>query len=304
MTLDRRSLLKGAVTASAAAVAGAAAPDAAASARKTAPADAVGLLYDATLCVGCKACVVACHEANFEDAFEKEAAAGQRYFDPVDLDARAKTLIKLYKSDDGDEWSYVKRQCMHCIDPACVSACMLGAFQKREFGIVTWDGASCIGCRYCQVACPFGIPKFEWEASFPKMVKCELCNHRLAEGKEPACSEVCPRKAVIYGKCDELLAEAHRRLEAEPDRYQPTVYGELEGGGTQVLYLAPANVDFQELGFPDLGEAGIPDLPRAIQHGIYKGFIAPVALYGVLAAVMLRNRRRGGETDEAGGKEA
>jgi hypothetical protein len=136
------------------------------------------------------------------------------------------------------------------------------------------------------------------------MVKCELCNHRLAEGKEPACSEVCPREAVIFGKYHELLAEAHRRLEANPDRYQPTVYGESDGGGTQVLYLAPANVDFAELGFPDLGEAAVPDLPRAVQHGIYKGFIAPVALYGVLAAVMWRNRGKNGESAQAGGKEA
>ena len=97
---------------------------------------------------------------------------------------------------------------MHCVDPACASACMLGAFKKREFGIVTYDVDLCIGCRYCEVACPFNVPKFEWAKALPKMVKCELCNHRLAEGKQPACTEVCPRQAVIFGKREDLLREA------------------------------------------------------------------------------------------------
>jgi Fe-S-cluster-containing dehydrogenase component len=198
-------------------------------------------------------------------------------------------VIKLY--DDGGKTSFMKAQCMHCIDPACASACMLGAFKKREFGIVTYDVNLCIGCRYCEVACPYNVPKFEWAKATPRMVKCELCNHRLAEGKQPACSEVCPRHAVIFGKREDLLREAHRRLAEQPDIYVQKVYGEHDGGGTQCLYIS--HVAFENLGLPALTEESTPTLQRTIQHSIYKGFLAPVGLYGLLGAVMLRNRKKG-----------
>jgi Fe-S-cluster-containing dehydrogenase component len=207
---------------------------------------------------------------------------------PNDLNASTKTVIKLYK--DGDTTSFYKAQCMHCIDPACASACMLGAFQKREHGIVSWDGSKCVGCRYCQVACPFNVPKTEWHALNPKIVKCELCRHRIAEGKIPACAEVCPRGAVIYGTRDQLLADAKARMAAEPTKYVPKIYGEHDAGGTQVMVLS--HVDFDKIGLPDLGTTPAPNLARTVQHGVYKGFIAPVALYAVLGTVMWRNRRK------------
>jgi len=182
---------------------------------------------------------------------------------------------------------------MHCVDPACASACMLGAFKKREFGIVTYDVNYCIGCRYCEVACPYNVPKFEWSKAAPKMVKCELCNQRLAKGQQPACSEVCPRQAVIFGKREDLLREAHRRLAENPNIYVQKVYGEHDGGGTQCLYIA--HVPFDKIGLSELGEESTPTLQRTIQHSIYKGFVAPVALYGLLGAVLLRNRGKGDE---------
>jgi Fe-S-cluster-containing dehydrogenase component len=262
---------------------------AAKAARPEAPPDAVGLLYDTTRCIGCKACVVACAQAN---DLEPDAAywPGGLYQAPLDLNERTKNVIKLYKGADG-ELSYMKAQCMHCLDPACASACMLGAFKKRELGIVTWDGDYCIGCRYCQIACPFGVPKFEWSKALPKMVKCELCNHRIAKGGIPACAEACPREAVIYGTRVALLAEAKRRLAEFPGRYVPRVYGETEGGGTQCLYLS--HVPFERLGLPALDDTPTAEPVRTIQHGIYKGFVAPLALYGALAVVMVRNRKKG-----------
>jgi Fe-S-cluster-containing dehydrogenase component len=289
VAITRRAAFKIAAAGAATAVVSAVKPVAATSVALVAPPDAVGLLYDTTRCIGCKACVSACREAN---GLEPDTTwSGGLYNAPLDLSAKAKTVIKLY--DDGQHQSFFKAQCMHCIDPACASACMLGAFKKREYGIVSYDVNYCIGCRYCEVACPYGVPKFEWSKAAPKMVKCELCNHRLAQGKIPACAEVCPKGAVIYGKRDDLLREAKARLGAHPNVYVQKVYGEHDGGGTQCLYIS--HVPFEHLGLPALGEKSTPMLQRTIQHSIYKGFAAPIALYGLLGFVMLRNRRKEGE---------
>lgn len=289
--IDRRSLLKGLTATAATATALAVTPSPAeARTRRQPPADAVGLLYDATRCIGCKACVVACKEANGMPA-DTDGYGGGLYDAPEGLNESTRNVIQLYQGDD--ESSFVKRQCMHCVDPGCVGACMLGALQKREHGIVTWDGSRCIGCRYCQVACPFNVPKFEWSKRAPKIVKCELCNHRLKEGKQPACTEVCPREAVIFGTRTALLEEAHRRLAEKPDLYVPKVYGEHELGGTQCLYLS--HVPFEKLGFRFQQDEPVPETQQTVQHGIYQGFAAPLALYAVLGAVMLRNRRHAGD---------
>lgn len=298
--LSRRALLRTAGRGVGTALAGGAAVAAAASgaqaaAERQAPADAVGMLYDATKCIGCKACVAECAKVN--DLAPDTERSGGLWQMPTDLNTQTKNIIKLYADPDTGATSFVKRQCMHCIDPACVSGCPFNALQKGAKGIVAWDGTRCIGCRYCEVACPFEIPKFEWSSNSPKIVKCELCRERLAEGKLPGCVEVCPRKAVIYGARAELLEEAHRRIKDQPQRYQPKVYGEHDGGGTQVIYLSA--LPYDKLGLPELGDAAPPQLSETIQHGIYRGFIAPVVLYGALGAVILRNRRNP-ETPDAG----
>ncbi|MGE3959988.1 MAG: hydrogenase 2 operon protein HybA [Vicinamibacterales bacterium] len=285
MGITRRAAFK-AMLAGGAAVAGvSAATKPASAAPLEAPADALGLLYDATLCIGCKTCVVKCQEANHLEP--DTSGIDAKYNAPLSLSANAKTVIKLYTGEEGE--SFMKAQCMHCIDPACVSACMIGALTKGPNGIVSYNVDYCVGCRYCEIACPFNVPKFQWASNTPQIVKCELCRERLAEGQEPACTEVCPRHAVIFGKRSELLLEAKRRIAAEPDKYQAKVYGETEAGGTQCLYIS--HVPFEKLGLPTLDDTPAPELARNIQHTVYKGFIAPVALYGILGAVMLRNRR-------------
>jgi len=282
MNTDRRSFFKSIAAAAAVSVI----PTAAiARAKKTAPADAVGLLYDATLCIGCKACVVACKDANNMPPDTTGYGSGL-YDAPDSLNQYTKNVIQLYK--DGGETSYAKKQCMHCIDPACVGACMLGALQKGKFGVVSYDVSKCVGCRYCETVCPFNVPKFEWAKKAPKIVKCELCKDRLAEGKEPACTEVCPRKAVIFGRYTDLLDEAHRRLNANPTKYVQKVYGEHDLGGTQVLYVS--HVDFEKLGFRFQQSESVPHLQQSVTHGVYKGFAGPVALYALLGAVVFRNR--------------
>ena len=267
--------------------------------RRAAPQQALGMLYDTTLCIGCKTCVVKCREAN---GLEPDTSLDGIHQAPLDLNARTKNVIKLYK--EGPHVSFFKAQCMHCVDPACASSCMLGSLHKDErTGVVGYDPTYCVGCRYCQMSCPFNVVKFEFSKVVPKVVKCELCRHRAKSalasvdgfsrypmGEGPACCEVCPRHAVIYGTRDELLAEAKRRIAAEPGKYyEDRVYGEIEGGGTQVLYLS--HVPFEKLGLPRLGEDGVPETAYAIQEGLYKGFAAPLVLYVALAGVMIRNRR-------------
>jgi Fe-S-cluster-containing dehydrogenase component len=163
------------------------------------------MLYDATLCIGCKACVVACRETNGLPP-SRDAKDGNLHDMQMELNANTKNVIKSYsgpaREGQAAQQSYMKSQCMHCIDPACVSVCMIGALKKREFGVVTYDKDLCVGCRYCQMACPFDVPKFEWASTTPKIVKCEMCVHRLVKHQQPACTEACPRQAVIFGKLE------------------------------------------------------------------------------------------------------
>jgi len=251
--------------------------------------EAVGMLYDSTLCVGCKACVTRCKQVNDMESVSSPNDKDRLWDSPDDLDYRTRNIIKLFKDDD--YFAYVKHQCMHCIKPSCVSACPVSAMQKEEkTGIVFYDKDKCIGCRYCQVACPFNIPKFEWPKPFPKIVKCDLCKFTNLKVKgEPACCETCPTGAVIYGKRKDLLKEAKMRQAANPEKYQAEIYGEHEVGGTNVLYLA--GTSFENLGFPMLEKESAAVMSEHIQHTIYKGFIAPVALYGFLAMVALKNRK-------------
>jgi|SRR5579884_104931 len=253
-----------------------------------APVDAVGMLYDATLCIGCKACEVACSRAN--GLPPDPGASGGLYQAPRSLNAQTKNIIKVFVTDRGHTRSFMKQQCMHCIDPACVSGCPMKALHKGLRGIVEWDGTTCIGCRYCQIACPYNIPKFEWAVVNPKIVKCELCRHRLVDGLIPACCEVCPVHAVIFGTRQQLLAEAKRRIAENPGRYfEDRVYGEHEGGGTQVFYLS--HVPFHDLGLPKLSDRSLASGVRTVQRTVYQGFVTPVLAYGVIASIMKKRMR-------------
>ena len=311
MNISRRSLLKGAAAAGATVALPATAK--AAHVKHERP-DAVGMLYDSTLCIGCRACVTKCKEANH---LPFDRSNGAIYDAPADLSSTTKNIIKV--ANVGDRSAFMKQQCMHCVDPSCVSVCMMGALHKegegtralegerKGSGIVLYDKSTCVGCRYCQIACAYVVPKFEWNAAFPLIVKCELCRHRRDPAKQgalavanPACCEACPREAVIYGKREELLLEARRRVAADPKRYNGKVYGEKDGGGTQVLYLAAAGVTFEDLGLPKLPEESSASFSEGVSHAPYLHGITPIALYATAAFIIRRNKKK--EEAEHGGE--
>jgi formate dehydrogenase iron-sulfur subunit len=201
-----------------------------------------GLLIDITKCIGCNACREGCREANGLPEVEGDT-----------LRAGVYTVVQ-QKADQN-----VRRVCMHCLDPTCVSVCPVGAFQKNAFGGITYEESRCIGCRYCMLACPFSTPTYEWSSLWPKVSKCHFCPERLAAGKPTACAESCPTGATMFGERDELIAEARKRIAENPGTYVNHIYGLTEVGGTSVLYLSP--VAFDQIGFrTDLPQGPLPIL--------------------------------------------
>jgi Fe-S-cluster-containing dehydrogenase component len=299
--IGRRTLLKGVAVAGAAAAAGAPKDASASGARPHVQPDDVGMLFDTTLCIGCRGCVTKCKESN---KLPVDRSQDGLYDAPDTLNGTTKNVIQVAQLP-GDRWQFVKAQCMHCADPACVSVCMAHALHRTEGGIVAYNPSTCVGCRYCQVACPFDVPKFQWNQAFPLIVKCELCRHRADPKKEgplaianPACCETCPREAVIYGTMKDLKATAAKRMADAPERYNPKVFGEKDGGGTHVLYMTAKGVEFEQLGLPTLPEHGLPATAEKVQHTLYWGFIPPVALYAGLAYTIVKNKKK--QAAEAG----
>ena len=187
-----------------------------------------GILFDANQCVGCGACMEACRAEN-----------GLPESDQTDgLKLSETDFCVIEEVDD----VYLRRMCMHCLEPSCASACPVGALHKTPEGPVVYDFDKCIGCRYCMVACPFSIPRYEWSSITPRVRKCQLCPERLKAGRPTACSEACPAEATVSGERSQLLAEAWKRISADPDSYTPRVYGASEAGGTSVLIIGPPEV--------------------------------------------------------------
>jgi formate dehydrogenase iron-sulfur subunit len=206
--------------------------------------DAKGILFDMVECIGCRNCIKACKEIHGFPGDPEEA---------VTLSATNYTTLVV--EDDYP----IRNLCRHCVRPSCASVCPVGALHKTAEGPVVYDASRCIGCRYCMTACPFNIPRYEWNKPVPAVRKCDMCFDRQREGKLPACAEACPKKATLFGTRKELIAEAWRRIKKSPGDYYAHVYGEHEVGGTSVLFLAPYEV--ATLGYKaSLGNEPLPEL--------------------------------------------
>jgi Fe-S-cluster-containing dehydrogenase component len=256
MTITRRGFLK---IAGATGAAGVLAQPGAALANEGIPgADERSVLVDTTRCKGCRACEAACSEANGnppptarEDVFDQDRKTTQGAFTVVNRTGNA---------PDGQP-RYAKTQCMHCVAPGCASACPVKAIEKQPEGPVTYRADRCMGCRYCMVACPFSVPKYEYEAVAPRVRKCTFCFERQKDGKAPACVSVCPTGALTFGRRADLLEEAKKRIYTRPTEYEHHVYGELEAGGTNWLYLA--DTSFAKLGLPsNVEKTSYPELVK------------------------------------------
>ncbi|MCL4306197.1 4Fe-4S dicluster domain-containing protein [bacterium] len=224
-----------------------------------------GVLVDTTQCIGlnCRRCELACAKEHNLPTPEKAPE------DPTVFDKRRRThadqftVVNRFKGQSPETPIYAKKQCMHCDEPACASACLVGAFSKTPSGAVEYDASVCIGCRYCMVACPFDIPTYEYfSALHPRVRKCTFCfESRLQQGKPPACVEACPREVMTFGRREDLIKVARQKIVRSPNRYVDHIYGEHEVGGTSWMYLS--SVPFDQIGFrTDLGTTPYPELTR------------------------------------------
>lgn len=290
--------------------------------------EAVGMLYDSTLCVGCKACVSKCKEVNGMPP----VALGEQVQSDFALDLSPKTLnvIKIYRDGDATKkdqvqngFAFEKRSCMHCVDPACVSVCPVTSLTRDPLtGIVNYNPDVCIGCRTCMTACPYNVPQYDYDNAFGKIHKCQMCNQkgveRISKGGIPGCAEACPTGATVFGPRTALLEEAKRRIALKPgdtynyprgdirkpdsyheavvQHYQDHVWGEKEAGGTNVLHLAA--IPYDKLGMPPLGERSFASISEGVQSSLYSYMALPAIALGGLTWMVKRNTENTGTEQE------
>lgn len=250
-----------------------------------------GVLVDITKCIGCGSCTVACKLWN-DLKFNKDAPA---YGENPKLNENNWTIVtyKKIEKDGKPVWRFVKQQCLHCEDPACASVCFSRAFEKTPEGPVVYYPDLCVGCRYCMIACPFDIPKYQWDRAIPYVVKCQMCATKLIRGEAPACVNVCPTNALNFGDRDKLLALAKKTIEKD-SKYVKYVFGEKEAGGTSWLYIS--DVPFEKLGFPtNVPKVALPSYVHEYLRWTPTIFLGGGALF---AGLYLYTKRRNQVAEE------
>ena len=267
-------------------------------------------LIDTTKCIGCRSCQVICKEWNGLPGEETSLPVDDLGLqNPARLSAKTYMMITHTEIDDpkspgGFRTVFTKRQCMHCNEPACASACPVTALEKTPEGPVVYDAQKCIGCRYCMLACPFGAISSEWDSLAPKISKCTLCSDRLhpeapserngkaLTGEEarlfqighamPACVKQCPADALHWGTREDMLLMGKNRIARGNGKYVDHVYGEHEAGGTATLYLSA--VPFDQIGLPDVGTGSYPARSVAALSAVPPAVVGVGALLGAAYA--------------------
>ncbi len=285
MSISRRGFFKLAATVGATAAVGKKAHASSANKHFEGYEGSYGVLHDTTRCVGCRSCEDACNRVNNKPKPEKP-------FDDLSvLDKKRRvetgrfTVVNRYDGvGKGGSPVFRKMQCNHCLEPACANACFVHAFHKSPEGPVVYDPSVCVGCRFCLLACPWSLPGYEYDnPTTPVVIRCTMCYPRIKEGKLPGCVEACPMEALTFGKRDDLLKIARKRIKDHPERYKDHIFGEKEIGGTSWLYIA--GVDFNDLGLsthvphsppPELTAGALGAVPMVV--GLW-----PVLLTGIYA---------------------
>jgi formate dehydrogenase iron-sulfur subunit len=220
------------------------------------------ILTDITKCIGCLKCVSACKNTN---KLEKDVPRIWQKNDGLSAENWTSIIQKPNRH-------YIRKQCRHCLEPACALVCPVGALHKTETGAVVYDSKKCIGCRYCMMACPYGIPRYDWDQAVPYIRKCILCYDKIKDGKEPACTSICPEEATIFGDRDKLIQIAHDRIKENPSQYMNKVWGENEVGGTSVLYLSDIDLGFLSYG-TKLDNKPIPETTAVAMKSVPFAFL-------------------------------
>jgi formate dehydrogenase iron-sulfur subunit len=285
-------------------------------------------LIDITKCIGCRACQVACKQWNDREGEHTLLQDALGYQNPATLSARTLTLISTHEipnenAPGGLNYLFSMKRCLHCLEPACVSACPTTALARQPDGPVTYDPDKCIGCRYCIWACPWGVPTADWDSHAPKIRKCTHCADRASQPvpesrngqpltpdeilsfteniATPACVKACPADCLRFGTRDDMLKEARGRITKNPDKYVDHIYGEKEAGGTSVMYLS--SVPFEKLGFANVSEKSYPGFSAAALHAVPPAVLAVAAALGGICALIKRRALGVAAEGPAGGSE-
>lgn len=262
---------------------------------------AVGFLTDTTLCIGCKACEVACKQWN-QLPMDGLSFSGRSYDNTGDLGAttwRHVAFVERIGDDEGcrptslkafqSNWLMLSDVCKHCVNAACMEACPTGAIIRTRFDTVVIQQDICNGCGYCVPACPYGVPQFN--AHDGRVQKCTLCYDRLNEGLEPACAKSCPTDSIQFGPVEDLMARAEARVADLQSRgvQEAYIYGDRAIGGTGgmeglnafFILTAPSEV------------YNLPAQPELPQRSTFKAFLTTIGAalaLGVAAAAALRGK--------------
>jgi formate dehydrogenase iron-sulfur subunit len=219
-----------------------------------------GVLVDIPKCIGCGSCIVACKLWNNRAFDESNPAFAE---EPVLCSENWTTVdIRRVEKNGQEVLRFVKNQCLHCIDPACLVSCFAKAFRVTPEGAVAYIPRLCAGCRYCMLACAIQIPRYEWHKVLPNVTKCQMCHMRMANGDVPVCVTVCPTKAMTFDSRENVMAKARNIIDASGGNYVDHIYGERELGGTNWVYIS--DVPFEQLGFKTIEHHGLS--PNPISH--------------------------------------
>jgi formate dehydrogenase iron-sulfur subunit len=283
-------------------------------------AERVGFFTDTTVCIGCKACEVACKQWNDLSADGGEFVRGGSYDHTRRLSGSTwrhvrfienPTLPTAAVAGDGlpdivdmaiagapplDSWLFMSDVCKHCTNAGCMDACPTGAIIRTEFDTVVIQADVCNGCGYCIPACPFGVP--DRDPDDGRAAKCTLCYDRLEDGLEPACAKACPTDSIVFGQYDEIVDLARKRVARLHERGIESAYlygagdppeAQLAGGLGAFFLLTEAP---ERYGLPANAESPVQEnVVPATAAAVGAGLLAAA---GVAAAFVLRPHRSSG----------